>query len=607
MISNPSATVVKVRLNRNPSIWIEGQSQPINIRGLGRVLLYLVLLKGESANRSAAARLLWPGESDEVAANRLRVSLNRVKALFGTALFADRRSISLTGVMLQVDLLEKLEELQEVFDEVDPNHQFHLLKGFAEDIRDVAWREYADIDSSGVLKDWDQACRNAIGRLMDHAVQTKDWEAVDFVWDLKYQRGELDPQVCERLLDAFSARGSVEEGMRKVRAAASEAGVQESDAVFQSLKKYSRALKESKPKNQAFQTAHFSLLGAALLNQIEMHAEALGALIVMPEVQLHMQAVPSAYLQILETALDHLEPKSATWIEVQAARLSVYASLYDNEGVSEVCQALFPCELTPLRASMTRMHYSFSLFQLRKWDEAISSIRLAQQLALQAGETARYEICLNNEAAYLWHLGRVDEACKIYDEYLAKHSESPDFTVRINGIICRLNYAIIELSFGDISKARHHVEFVYGERLRFNLSRVMPSLLCLLGVIYARTDEVNQGVLYAIDGLKLTYARSSSREGQINMEWASGILVIGGLRHEAWQVMNWANEWRKETQHTRSVCEQRYADSLGLQEFEGTKPLFAGTEAYREVMRFLIKCLRRMQNSAPAAPDNQGL
>jgi tetratricopeptide (TPR) repeat protein len=602
-MSNPSPQKVKVRLNRNPTLWLEGQGQPINIRGLGRVLLYLVLLQGESATRSGMARQLWPGEPDEVAANRLRVSLNRVKALFGSALFADRRSVQLSGVSLQLDLQEKLAELQEVFDEVDPNHQFHLLKGFAEDIREVSWRDFSDLDSSGVLKEWDQACRTAISRLMDHAVQTKEWEAVDFVWDLMCRRGELDPLVCERLLDAFSARGSVEEGLRKVRAAAAEAGVQESDAVFQSLKKYSRTLKESGPKNQAFQTAHFSLLGGALLNQIDRHAEGLAALIVMPEVQLHMQAVPSAYLQILEATISHLEPGSATWIDVQAARLSVYASLYDNEGVFEVCQALFPCELTPIRASMIRMHYSFSLFQLRQWDEAISSIHLAQQLALQGGETSRYEICLNTEAAYLWHLGRVDEACKIYDEYLAKHAESPDFTMRVNGIISRLNYAIIELTFGEISKAKHHAEFVYGERLRFSLSRVMPSLLCLLGVINARTDEVNQGILYAIDGLKLTYARSSSREGQINMEWASGILVVGGLRHEAWQVMNWVNEWRKETHHTRSVCEQRYADSLGLHEFAGSKPLFTGTEAYREVMRFLIKCLRRVQNSAPSATD----
>lgn len=590
--------MVKVALSLNPSIWVEGLSQPINTRGLGRVLLYLVLLNGESTNRSTMARLLWPGEPDDVASNRLRVSLSRLKTLFGPALYADRRIVRLSGISIQFDLSEKLIQLQEVFDEVDSNHQFQLLKGFYEDIRDLSWREFANLDSSGILRDWDQACRTAIGKLMDHAVQTQEWETVDFVWDLMGSRSELDPQVCERLLDAFSSRGSVEEGMRKIRMAATEAGFHESDAVLQGLKKYSRTLKETVQKHQAFQTAHYSLLGAALLNQIEMHAEALGALIVMPEVQLQMQAVPSAYLQILETAIDHLEPKSPTWIEVQAARLSVYGSLYDHEGVFEVCQALFTCELSPLRASMTHMHYSFSQFHLRRWSEAISSIHLAQQLALQAGEDSKYEVCLITEGAYLWHLGRVEEARKIYDVYLAKHSDTKDFTIKVNALICRLNYAVIELAFGDIRQAKHHVDIVFGERRRFNLSRVLPNLQCLMSVIYARTDELNRAIVFAIDGLKLTYARSSSREGQVNMEWACGVLVVGGLRSEAWQVMHWVNEWRIETQHTRSVCEERFADSLGLREFEGTKPLFSGSDAYREVMRFLIKCLRRVQKSA---------
>lgn len=594
--------MVRVGLSQNPSIWVEGQDQPIAIRGLGRVLLYLLLLNGESANRTGLARVLWPGEPDEVASNRLRVSLSRIKAIFGSAYYADRRSVRLCGVAVRVDLADKLIELQEAFDEVDPDDQFRLLKGFADDFRDTSWRDFEDLDSSGVIREWDSACRSAISRMMDLALQEQDWDTVDLAWDLMTGRSELNQPDAERLLDAFSARGSVEEGMRKIRAAAAEAGILETDALFLALKKYSRTLKESGQKQRAFQSAHFSLLGAALLDQMELHAEGLGSLLALPEVQMHMQSVPTVYLQILEAAIDNLKPASPTWIEVQAARLSVYGTIYDHEGVFEVCKALFACELTPLRASMTRLHYSFSLFHLRRWREAMTAIHQAQQLAKEAGDESKYEVCLITEAAYLWHLGRVTEAREIYDAYLAKHADSKDFSIRVNELICRMNYAVIELVFGDLQDAKRHVDYVYGERTRMNLSRVMPNLLCLMSVIYARSGDLARAVTTAVDGLKLTFARSSSREGQLNMEWACGVLVVGGLKAEAWQVMTWVNEWRKETQHTRSVCEERFAESLNLQMFEGTKPMFSGSDSYREVTRFLIKCLRRVQNLAVSKP-----
>ena len=185
------------------------------------------------------------------------------------------------------------------------------------------------------------------------------------------------------------------------------------------------------------------------------------------------------------------------------------------------------------------MHHSFAMFQKRSWDIAFSSIRQAQGFARQCVEAGPLDICHLTEAAYLWHLGEETEARKIYDEYIDRYRNSEDFLDRINEIITRLNYAIIELVFGDIDKARRHVDSVYGERTRFNLSRLMPMLLSLMGVIYGRTNEIQRGIEFTVESLKQTYSRGSSREGQINMEWACGLLVVGGMRLEAWQVLEW--------------------------------------------------------------------
>lgn len=579
-------------------MWIGDRTQPVSMRGLGRVILFLGLLEGASVSRTKMARALWPGEPNEVAANRLRVSLTRLRALIGDSVIADRNHIRLLGTTIRLDLVEIEERLREALDEVDSKLQFETLKLHSESLRGTAWREYSDLDTAGILQNWDRTCRKSIRQLMQYAVQNQDWDAVDFAWQIMLDRGDLDPEVCERFLDAGDARGEIDVALRRIKRAVQEQEREDAKAIIENLTNYARSLEKPLGGRIEFLPGHAQLLGSALLENVDRHADSLAGLLTTPEVQFQMQSVPTLQLQILEAILGHLEERSPIWVEVQSARLSAYASLYDSDKVIEICQSLFPCAMTPLRASSTWMHYSFCMFQIRDWEQAISSIGKALEFALKGGETDRAEICRVTEAAYLWHLGRVSEARVLYDAYLEKYGDSEDFSLGVNAVIARANYAVIELVFGDIDKAKQHADMAYAARTKFNLARLLPNLLSLLGVVYARTEEIQQGVDYAVEALKLTFARSSSREGQLNMEWACGILVAGGLRSEAWHVMEWVNQWRKRTKHTRSVCEELFFESLGLQEFQGQKSAFEDAEEPREVMRFLIKNLRQVQRSA---------
>lgn len=546
------------------------------------------------------AQLLWPGESEEAAANLLRISFSRLKKAFGESLIADRTHVRLVGVPLHFDLEVKLAQLQDVLDEVDSTHQLHQLISMAEDLRYVGWRAFLPLDASGVLREWEHAGRTAIGRLMELAATMSAPDEVELAWQLMTDRGEFDAAVCERFLDACAAQQSLDEGYRRIRKAAAAKGVPDSSPALQSLRKYAQTLRDASAEPVAFDSSHSQLLGHALLHQMERHAESLGALVALPEVQFHMHALPSVYVRILDGIVDHLEVGSPTWIEIQAARLSTYASLYDHERVFQICRGLFPHPMPPARAAAVWMHYSFALFQVRQWDEAISSIQQAHQLAEQAQEHNRAAVCRITEGAYLWHLGRVDEARQLYDEYLAQHGDSDDFSIGVNGVICHANYAIIELVYGDLTAAKEHIERAYEDRRRFNISRLLPMIFALKGVIAARLGEIDQAVEFAVEGLKLTYARDSSREGQLNLEWACGVLAAGGQKEEAWPIMHWTNEWRKRTKHTRSVCEERYAESLGLGDVAHAKPRFPADAEYREVMRHLIRELRQLQDAFAA-------
>jgi tetratricopeptide (TPR) repeat protein len=594
---------IRVRLIQEPSIWVTGHRHPISPWGLGRVILFLVFLQGASSGRLRMAQVIWPGEPESVSSNRLRVSFTRLKALFGDALETDRTSVRLVGITVHLDLNEGLLRLQDALDEVDPAAQFDQLKSQADALRGVAWRQFEDLDASGLIPSWKKLSRLAVRQLMERAVQIRDWEAVDFAWELMSDRGELDLPTCERFLEASLARGDLDEGLRNVKRIAYSSGQDESGTLVKTLTKHAQGLREAQQTQPRFHASHYQLLGGALLDHVAGHAELLANLLVIPPVQFQLQAQPHDQLQILEAVQEHLVLHSPAWVEIQAARLSAYASLYNTDKVLEISKSLFPCEMSSKRAATTWMHYSFCMFQIREWDEAMSAIRKAQAFAIEGNELGRHEICRITEAAYLWHLGRVEEALQLYDAYFDQYRDSENFLVGINGVIAHGNCAIVELVFGDLAKAREHVDIAYDARSEYDLRSIMPNLLSTMSVIYARGGEVRKGAGFAIEALKLTYVRGSSREGQLNMESACGVLVVGGLSMEAYQILAWVNSWRTRTRHARSVSECRYYESLGLGQFEGSARAFEDSADYRDVMRFLVKCLRGLWSSLPATSE----
>jgi tetratricopeptide (TPR) repeat protein len=591
---------IRVELIPAPSIFVTGHGKSVSPMGLGKVMLFLVFLQGASITRADMARLLWPGEGEDVAANRLRVSLNRVKALVGNALIANRRIVRLAGIGVTVDLWDYETSLIEALDEVDPEHQMVMLSALEGAIRSAHWRSFTELDPAGSLKRWDETCRKSLRRMAEIATKNRDWDSVDLVWQLMRDRGDLDVLLSERYLDAHHARGSLADALQAVRGAAAALGIEPEGEPLRALRTYGQTLQASGAPSTGLQTSHAQLLGSALLSQVGQHAEALAHLLVTEEVRLQMQSAPAEQVQILDEVQACLPNDHAAWAELEYTRLNAYHTLYNANKVIEISESLLKRELPPNRAAGAWGYYSFSLFIHRRWDEAMHACREALRYSeLEDADNLR-ESFLLMEGAYLWHLGEVEEARRIYDSFLERYADTTDLVLGVTHAITHGNYAIIELVFGEISEARRRIDLAYAERKRFNLTRHMPVILSVMGVVYGRTGEVARGIEFAIESLKLTYGRGSTREGQLNMEWACGLLVLGGLRAEARAVMDWVNAWRIQTKHTRSVCEEKFYGSLELQEFDSAPPMLTEGADYRQVMGFLIKCLRRVQkNIAP--------
>lgn len=588
---------IHIRLLGQPKVLINGIGKPVSVRGLGRVFVFLVLLRGTNVGRDEMAKVLWPGEDSEVSANRLRVSLNRVRNLIGDHLYADRERIGLVGVVGIVDIWEWELRLQAALDEVDFAYQKSLLLDQLPVISGKVWSEFEALDLSDLPHRWEQLCRDGLRRLSRICLDARDWESVDSVWNAAIGRGNFDQELGEYLLRAYDGRGRLEDGIRALRLSARELKIDIEGEKFAELRTTWQKLGEQKKKPSGFASSHFQLLGSALLKHIDLHAEVLADLLVSLEVQLAMQAVPLDLIKILEAIRLQLEVGSPRWIAVEAARLSAYGSVYDSEKMLEISESLLQYEMTGRQAGNVWMIYAFSLFQYRRWDEALTAIRSCQQVSEKNGTPEGVEIGRLTEAAFLWHLGEVETARTIYDSYLVRFEHSESFAFRVNWAISQFNYAVLELIYGDIWKARDHVDNSFGERENYNLDRLMPNLLSLMGVIYGRCGEINKGIEYAIEGLKLTYWRGASREGQINLEWACGLLVLGGFQIEALSVLEWVDAWRQSTGHTRAFAEKKYVQDLQLDKLTRREPLISISEEYRVVMAFTIRHLRLMQEA----------
>ncbi|MCU0315063.1 MAG: hypothetical protein MUC92_00560, partial [Fimbriimonadaceae bacterium] len=355
------------------------------MHSLGRVLLCIVLHGDFSVRRDALAQLLWPLEDRDTAANRLRVSLNRLKAVLGDCLVADRNSIRLANLSVRLDIWEIEASLREALDEVDLERQMLELTSFSPALKDRAWQEFADLDPGETFSRWNETCRTCLQRMTTIAKGASDWPAVEKVWKLMRDRGDFDVTICEAFLISRDTTGSLREGHRELLRLAQTHELSPANEPLKGLNKLAQDLRDQSQKTRLLNPTHSQLVGNALFSNLSVCATDFAELLLKTEVEYELQSKPIEYIKILETIEEQLVPESDTWIRLLLALQAVNGTLYNYEKVFEISERLLQCELTGEQASKALMVYSFSLFHVRRWDEALAAVRLGQEKAAQHG------------------------------------------------------------------------------------------------------------------------------------------------------------------------------------------------------------------------------
>lgn len=588
--------LIRLNLIGAPAAYVNESSKSLPMRSLGRLVAYLCLAEGNMTNRHDVAAEVWRGEDFSVTGNRLRVSLNRLRTLLGDCLVADRDSVGLSGVEIQVDLFEVEDQLLATFDEVDRRIEMEALRSFLPQLMS-GLAEELDFASLEVRRlRWSALCMRVARRLAELGLQFEFLTVVEEALALAQFHKVLDKDVWEKYLHALQAEGLIDRGLRELRNVTILGGEDVDFDVVADLKKLGDQLRiERGPLVEAEVEARALIFGKTLVRVLEESPAVLAEILMKPEVEKFWIRRSSEMLKVLSEIMESLEPGSDLWVEIGLRKLEELGGIYDAFGQIALSEKMLTYDLKPHHRSRTLYFQGFSNFQVRRWDEALRVTRETQATAEALGDTKSGDSAMIAEASILWHMGHSDEARILYQKYVEKYSNSEVMVHRLNTVICRANLALVEIFFGSMEQAKEYIDLSFQGVTKFEFDPLLPMLLPVLGFIERGHGQTRKAVDHMIDGMRRTFPRGSYREGQCVLDLAAGFLALEGRVSEGQAVFDWVEHWREETSHQRSVAESKFVVDCMAQQTRVRGVRIDPNESYRNVMAFTIRQLRDIQ------------
>ena len=571
----------------------------LNIRSLGKALVYLALHEGRFVRRTQIAEDLWSDEGYSVAGNRLRVSLNRLKDLVGESLVIEREEVALMVAGVDVDYFVARDQVLEALDEVDEEQELDSLKRLLPAMGKGILEEWDDGWLIFLRGEWRQVCMRGLRRLADLAGRVEDWESIRAAFEAGRKHLRFDTELWRHYMNALYQLGEIETVIRELRVVAAEVEDEEIGRQAQELLTQARTLRDSQDQRDAWEKEQdVKFLGDILLQFLDKYPAKAGEVLATAEFDDYFVNDPKRSLVIFTKLWGQLEPGTPAWIEVGIRVTGFHYFRYEWENTERVANLILPHVDDLVKKARLIYYRSWSSFQTRQWDKAMEDVRVSEKLFMEAGTPERALAVKMNRASYLWHQGYFDEALAIYGE-MVPAVEGSDATEDIRHLaITKGNSLFIHLYEGRTREAAECYEACMALLGRIGYRNIDAMMQTVAGIVYTRLGDVRRGIELEITGLRLTYGRGGSREAQIGLEWAAGILMEVGRGAEAVALLDWVDSWRKKTRHERSFAEARYADEIYQKgKANGHRVRLDPDESLRNVMAFVIRLLRQEQNA----------
>lgn len=563
----------------------------------GHLLAYLMLHSPAGVDRRRCVLDLYPEDEYEVSGNRLRVAVARFRKQLGDVLVAEGTELRLDTREIEVDYQEVLSQLKEVSDLVDVQDELQALTELLPKLRLKLLPEVSDFWVRVWQQEWQAASTKWLSRLAILARDAGNWKLTGQALNAVLDHDISNVEAWRSYLKALHETGEIDRGIRELNVVG-KSGEQELSSVdVAGLQSYANELKSGEHDvTNRWSDSQLLSLGRLLARAIEDAPGDAADFFMSHGAVGEFYRDPSTFLPFLYEII--ADNKKLAIDKEQDIRLKIMDAAglkYDWREVIRQTDHLLSQELDIVRRGRVLFGRSFAHFQARDFESALAAVLESVAIYSSMDDFPKTMNSRALEASFRWHLGEYEKALLMYKEVREVLAKQDSPLARANNAINWANSATVYAILGDWTQGAYAVDSCFAAMGAEPNENMLAMVNTVSGLIWVRNGEVEKGVDLIADGLKRGFRRGSAREQQIGLEWAAGALSYLGWHSESLGVLDWVNEWRINTEHSRSVAEAKYAEMI-IEECDHAKAVRLDPEEDpKKVISYTISLLRKSE------------
>lgn len=517
--------------------------------------------------RREVAALLWPDVEGEVSANRLRVSLARLKEAVGEdAIVAGKATLRLAPDKFDTDLaaMEQLERAS------------HLAAVASEELRlvmdlhgTVSEEFLAGWDALWVDEHryrWEGVRREASARAATLAFRLEDYELAAELAGEALAVDESDASMWATYLRASAKQGRSHEALAHFSVARKRLKEQGFDEFPASLRELVRTVQDGHlgpdAPRRTLRPEVAELLLEVICATLDDAPELLIPLLISPKMRHETYGHPEIAVEILQEVFDRTEGHSEDRCKLALHAMRAHTALNRTDPIIELGEWVFDNSIDPRERCTAKAQRAFAYFIKRDYEAAFRDAEIAIEVARESGDKYIEMVAEVQKASFTWHQGRLEDALELYKIPRAYFQQSSDPLAPFNALSTVANSGFIYYFLQDFARSAEVLEdaITHARIVGF------PTLIMMAGFYYGydlhRIGRTAEGVRHCSASLTAAYRAGQWRNIQIGLDIVARFLLDFGHASAALGLLDANERYRLAHEHVWSVAEMTVVDEI---------------------------------------------
>lgn len=238
--------------------------------------------------------------------------------------------------------------------------------------------------------------------------------------------------------------------------------------------------------------------------------------------------------------------------------------LHQHEHIRELAPQVLQNDSNLARRRAAATMLAFAYFHIRDWDKAYEHGRISLDLANELGEEVGILLSRAQLSAFDWHQGDFDSALATYEECLPRLASIVGHNSLTGQAVITVNIGFIHAYLGHYEEADRW--FLRGTNIAAvgNHSAIQTLTLSVHGAVKVMLGDTRTGCEMIGRGLGHAIRQKDARSVEIGLDFCALAVAKLGRFTESQAILAKALLMRTESQHCRSVAENRLVDTVDL-------------------------------------------